>query len=250
MEKNPHTLNVASIANLRELGGFPVAGGGTTKPHRFLRCADTTGVTTRDVRYLKRYGLARVVDLRGDVELRNWPDPFAHKLGISYLSVPLHDLNLHDPKLEVELPEDAELDFADFLIEGYLDMLANRPAVQRIFSFFAEAKEHECVLFHCAAGMDRTGVTAMLLLGLAGVDRDHIAADYSYSFGDEDEVDALVAGELTPDDASSDPLRVAPDVMRTVYDQLCSAYGDVASYLRACRLTDEQLDAVRAHLLA
>ena len=36
-----------------------------------------------------------------------------------------------------------------------------------------------CALFHCRAGKDRTGVIAMLLLGLAGVDDAQIVADYA-----------------------------------------------------------------------
>ena len=35
-----------------------------------------------------------------------------------------------------------------------------------------------CSLFHCRAGKDRTGVVAMLLLGLAGVDDEFIVEDY------------------------------------------------------------------------
>ena len=36
-----------------------------------------------------------------------------------------------------------------------------------------------CTLFHCRAGKDRTGVVAMLLLGLAGVSDEDIVADYA-----------------------------------------------------------------------
>ena len=36
-----------------------------------------------------------------------------------------------------------------------------------------------CSLFHCRAGKDRTGVIAMLLLNLAGVDDEYIVADYA-----------------------------------------------------------------------
>ena len=39
------------------------------------------------------------------------------------------------------------------------------------------------LLFHCAAGKDRTGVVAAVLLGLAGVPHEEIAADYHATAG-------------------------------------------------------------------
>ena len=43
------------------------------------------------------------------------------------------------------------------------------------------AEVDEPVVFHCAAGKDRTGVLAALVLALLGVDEHQIAADYSLS---------------------------------------------------------------------
>ena len=37
------------------------------------------------------------------------------------------------------------------------------------------------VLFHCAAGLDRTGVVSALLLRLLGVSREDVLADYRLS---------------------------------------------------------------------
>jgi protein tyrosine/serine phosphatase len=37
------------------------------------------------------------------------------------------------------------------------------------------------VVFHCAGGRDRAGQVTMLLLGLVGVEPEHIAADYALS---------------------------------------------------------------------
>ena len=49
-------------------------------------------------------------------------------------------------------------------------------AVERI-----AAHAGEPTLFHCAAGKDRTGVVAALVLGLLGVDDEAIVADYMES---------------------------------------------------------------------
>lgn len=39
-----------------------------------------------------------------------------------------------------------------------------------------------CILFHCTAGKDRTGVLALMLLMLAGVDRQDCETNYMQSF--------------------------------------------------------------------
>ena len=41
----------------------------------------------------------------------------------------------------------------------------------------------EKILFHCTAGKDRTGITAMLLLGLAEVGDGHVLDDYDIRLG-------------------------------------------------------------------
>ncbi|MEE1043967.1 MAG: tyrosine-protein phosphatase [Olegusella sp.] len=245
----PRILWVASGENIRELGGYPVAGGGQTCAHRFLRSGHTSDLTPRDLRYLRRYGVGSVLDLRSAAEVRSHPDPYAQMRGVAYRNVSFYDYDLHDPALATgEMDEDT---LAGFLTSGYLDMLATTEAVREIFAFLAEgARRGSCVLFHCTAGMDRTGVTSMLVLALAGVDRAHIVADYAYSYEDPAEVDGWVfAGKGPSADIDPHIYEAATQVMAAVYDRVCEVYGDVPSYLRSCGVPDADLAAVRAHLL-
>lgn len=226
--------------NVRELGGKPVQGG-STQPRRFLRSGDTDMLSERDLAFFREYGVRRVVDLRSRRECEIAPDDLASEPWTTYLNVPLYDFDLHDPSLDID-------ESHGWLASGYLQMLANRDAVRRIFSFFSEAAPGECVLFHCAAGMDRTGVTAMLLLALAGVDRERIIADYVYSYGEPREVDGVVFRHELPRTSKND-LAGAMGTMATVYDRLTSAYGSVRGYLTACGLTQREISAVRSHLV-
>lgn len=228
--------------NVRELGGYPTPRGATLT-HRFLRSGDTDDLSERDLLYLRNYGVRRVVDLRSKSERAIAPDDLANQDWVTYRNVPLYDFDLHDPSLDIDAGND------NFLASSYLQILANRPAVREVFSFFAEAAPSECVLYHCAVGMDRTGVTSMLLLGLAGVDRGRIIADYVYSYGEPGEVNEAVFNHHVPVGARND-LAGAIQTMATVYDRLTSAYGSVHGYLTACGLTQRQLAAVRAHLTA
>lgn len=262
LETEPGEHVVVSIENCRDLGGYPTPNG-PTQPWRFLRSGNTAAVNPVDRAFLLDQGLARDMDLRSVDETRSYPDAFERVRGVRYQNVPLHNSNLHDPRFATQSTGN---DTNDFLTNGYLKMLGNHKAVRKIFRFFSHAKDDECVLFHCAAGMDRTGVTAMLLLGLAGVDRDHIVADYGYSFGPPAAVDALVFGWVGKHAAHmAKDVRAADDpeftegshealgsllpIMANVYDGVIDAYGSVEAYLLACGCRTRELDRVRAHLL-
>ena len=212
--------------NCRDLGGYPLpaglgrAAGATTLTHRFLRSGSTSTLSRKEAHYLHEYGVTRVVDLRSTSECASSPDVFASYTGVTYTNVPLFGVNLHDPKLR--LPGDTR----DYLASGYLRML-------------------ECVLYHCAAGMDRTGITSLLLLGLCGVDRTSIVADYTYSFASRDEVDAYIYQGVSPSFTTVD---VLAKLMGRVYDGLLESYGSVEAYLLACGINKSQLTRVREHL--
>ncbi len=108
------------------------------------------------------------------------------------------------------------------------------------------------MLVHCAVGKDRTGVVCALLLGLAGVPRERIAADYAES-----------AANLAPlldewlAEASDDAERAlrrrlasAPaEAMLDVLDELERRHGSVERYLLDAGATERELALARARLL-
>ena len=67
----------------------------------------------------------------------------------------------------------------DDMSSGYLGML------EGFGDYFIEVinviVEGHRILFHCTAGKDRTGVMAMVLLGLAGVSAPYLLDDYEIS---------------------------------------------------------------------
>ena len=232
-------LDVPTGENVRELGGYE-AQGGTTRFRRYVRSGDTEYLSDKDLRMLERMGITHVLDLRGSFERPGQTCAFARRKGIRWLNVPLFGYDVSDPKLE----RDDGDDFSDYLVDSYLTMLANHEAVRQLIEFLAGVPEGECALFHCAAGMDRTGITAMLLLGLVGVDRTQIIADYTYSFGSVSEVDRAVRD---PDyvDEGWNSIAARRDTMATVYDRLIEAYGSVEEYLLACGVSAETIATLR-----
>ena len=89
----------------------------------------------------------------------------------------------------------------------------------------------EKILFHCTAGKDRTGITAMLLLGLAEVGDGHVLDDYEISARHQPEgrIDAftkmLTDEGIDPDPFDLDAMLGSPrPVMRMTIDR-CAIDG-------------------------
>jgi protein-tyrosine phosphatase len=233
-------LDVPSGTNYRDLGGYDTPHGKTCY-RRFVRSATTAYLTETDLIRLERYGVCRVLDLRSSLESPKTSDRFVGRTGIKWLNVPLFDYDLSDPKLSgVPIPS------GNYLIDGYISMLSNREAVREIFEFFAGTPKGGAVLFHCAAGMDRTGMCAMLLLGLAEVPRKQIVADYLYSFASIREVDRIVFEDrdFVERPGKWDPLPSRLQAIEFMLDRLEEGYGNARNYLRACGISEGDLDAV------
>jgi len=109
-------------------------------------------------------------------------------------------------------------------------------------------------LYNCAAGKDRTGVTSAMLLSVAGVDDDLIAADYTLSahFLLGRHLGVLAAeGNAKPEFSEEDYRRefVPAAAMLRVMRHLRDEYGGAESYMRTVGLQDEQIERLCSGLL-
>jgi protein-tyrosine phosphatase len=118
-------------------------------------------------------------------------------------------------------------------------------------------------LFHCNSGRDRAGLMTMLLLGIAGVPKDTIVADYAMSPRYlwrrilDREADSLL--NLGPDDFdASDNAREAyqteqsicpPQAMSASIEHLERNYGGVREYLLGAGVTEEELRWLRGEMV-
>jgi hypothetical protein len=163
-------LRLAGADNARDLGGLPTVNGGTVRFGRLFRGELLSRLSGPDVEILvKRVGLRTVVDLRSRDEVRyevgSW---FEHE--VAWVNCPFK-LGAFGP-----VPGPG----ADY-VAGYLAFLDGRPAavVHAVRTLIDPA--HQPAIFHCAAGKDRTGILAALLLDVLGVHREAIAEDYAQS---------------------------------------------------------------------
>jgi protein-tyrosine phosphatase len=147
--------------NVRDLGGLPLQGGGETAYGVVVRADSIRGLTERGWLALLDYGVASAIDLRAPDELAvdphgNTPIPVAH------VELAPSNLDWHSVR------------------DGYLDLL-ERSQARFVAVFDVLARAEMPVVVHCQGGRDRTGLVVALLLALAGVDFETIAADHALS---------------------------------------------------------------------
>jgi protein tyrosine/serine phosphatase len=110
-------------------------------------------------------------------------------------------------------------------------------------------------IFHCAAGKDRTGVLAAVVLDAVGVGREAIIADYALTGQRMKQISARLLRLATYRDmqALSRGIKGAAtadeESMAAFLDELHGRYGSGAGYLTAHGLVGRDLAALRAALV-
>jgi protein tyrosine/serine phosphatase len=163
---------VEAVFNLRDLGGYPTRDGGTTRWRRLFRSDGLHRTDALGGEAVAALGIRRVIDLRTDDERVN--DGFFTHRSIEHVHIPIIETMW-------TMTELAAADEVDFLLTGYRLMAAGNGARLGQALLFIADHGHEPLVFHCAAGKDRTGVLAALLLALVGVSDEIIAEDFALS---------------------------------------------------------------------
>jgi protein tyrosine/serine phosphatase len=236
------TLDWDGCFNVRDLGGLPLEDGGETRRGVLVRSDNVRKLSDEGWRSLEAHGIERIVDLRWPEELADDPPRDVHLEVVHVSLLGTYDPNFEDtPDLKAFM---AAEDAAGYWAASYSAMLERHKAeVARALAAVADAEGPVC--FHCAGGKDRTGIVAALVLRLAGVPVEEVAADYALTF-------ELLAREPRP--GPPRPARWAfmqntpPEAMALALDHLEQTYGGVAGYVRACGLDDARSERLRASL--
>ncbi len=232
-------LSFPRLLNARDLGGRLTRDGARTRFKAFLRTDDPWKLTPEGMQAILGYGVTTVIDLRWPEELDSRPSPFRRGgSAVRYAHVSLLDgsepaWRLKTPDVPKELWNCVVLDAAGPQIAETLRLVADAPP--------------GVVLFHCAAGKDRTGVIAAMLLAIADAVPAEIAADYAIST--EFIRDAYLAAhprETWP--AVLEDVRCPPEQIHNMLAHLDARYGGTAGYLRRIGLTPDEVARIRARL--
>ncbi|MBF0672691.1 MAG: tyrosine-protein phosphatase [Salinibacterium sp.] len=228
-------------ANLRDLGGIPVAGGVIAEGFA-IRSDDLATVTPEFANELVEGGLGAIIDLRSSDEFgATGRGPFGEQ-PVTYHHVPLmRSISAASmPAFEPgTIPPMGEL----------YPLMFERAAGQLVAALGIMAYSTGAVAFHCAAGRDRTGVLAASLLLALGASDEVIVADYELTHANMAGVgertraslgavmkklgyDTDVAARAAAIDFSAD--RAMEVTLRTLRER----HGDPLTPLRAVGLSD------------
>ena len=227
-------LPVKNTYNIRELGGYPCIPHGSTKWHAFLRADDLNRLDSEGIDFLKDYGVTTVIDLRSREELDKSPDPFAEVSGTDYFNIPLVSGSLAD----ITKADDIDSGFMNIF---YLTIMQNeKEALRSVMQTVADA-EPGCILFHCTAGKDRTGIIAALILGLAGVSDADIVSNYEATYNYIRRNPEMQRHKKT---IPEEFIYSKAEYIETVLSYIYESYGSIYSYLLSSGLSEETLEKV------
>ncbi|WP_157963894.1 tyrosine-protein phosphatase [Actinocorallia populi] len=246
---------LSPLANLRDLGGIPVAGG-AVRPGLVLRSDDVCTVDEASARALVDDGLRLVVDLRTPEELaRTGRGPLEAYAGVRHLHLPLMaqmtggTAHLMERMTSVD---DPVVEFGRWYAQS---MRGTGHLAVRGLSAIAETDG--AALFHCAAGKDRTGQFAAALLSVLGAGEDAIVADYVRTDDVHDALMARLSGIMQPFLGDMEEYRekmppglggAKAETMQTMLAELGGASG-LLGLLRDAGLTPETEARLRERLV-
>jgi protein-tyrosine phosphatase len=135
-------------------------------------------LTDADLRRLAALQLERVVDFRATHEQEQEPDRLPE--GVSLVPVPILDSSTkvwHDARAEF-VKNLLSMDPVQFMIQTNVELGTRFTPQFKLFLHELLSAGGRPVLFHCAAGKDRTGFAAATLLRILGVPPATVMEDY------------------------------------------------------------------------
>lgn len=248
-------IDLEGLANARDLGGLPTVDGRTTRSGVLLRTDTVQLLTPADVAWLRNvYGLRTVLDLRTPKEAASEGRGALALEAVGYHNIPFvpdQYIDPSDPRHEVLVRNRG----GDRQSRDYLDYLTRGGNVARALRLVASGTATP-LLFHCAAGKDRTGVLAALALDLVGVERSAIVDDYLATNTRLPRVLARFAAMPTyagavSAGASGPPRDIScrPETLPKLFDALDEQFGGTAGWARSAGISDAELTRLRELLV-
>lgn len=188
IDQQHRVLPIDGVINFRDLGGYQTQDGNKVRYGRVFRSAQLDRLTSIGVEQAASLGIKSVMDFRFDDEILRFPTvkhAFPQAEFVSWQDLqPVSKVKPLEKKQSVgkgSWRESLDSNDPDQVREA---MRINYP--QKLYShkhiyrdmLMRLVKEESPLLFHCAAGKDRTGVAAALILSLVGVSDDLLVEDY------------------------------------------------------------------------
>ncbi|MEV0233817.1 tyrosine-protein phosphatase [Nonomuraea sp. NPDC050786] len=236
-------IEFASIRNFRDVGGYATQDGRTVRWQRLYRADSLGWLAGDDLTTFRGLRVRMVIDLRHPFEIEK-AGRAPESEGQLYQNLPIEgrrwDMSVYSDEIGV----------GRYLADRYLEMSEDRLDNLRTALEAIARAENAPVVIHCAAGKDRTGVLAALVLSLAGVSEDDIVADYALT-GLATEAFIADWRRRHPDAPMWPGFGLAPaEAMRFFLTDLTARHGSIERYVtQVLNVSPATIAELRDHLL-
>jgi protein-tyrosine phosphatase len=237
------SLGIASVPNLRDLGGYRTSDGATVARGLVYRSNQLSGISPTDMEQLAELGLKNAYDLRTAPEREARPEELPPGVDYVVLDV-LADAPGAGPAMLERLmqnPEEANAALGGGNAEAgfresyrqFVSLPSAQTGFRELFRGLSDAEQLPA-LFHCTTGKDRTGWAAAALLSLLGVPRDVVVEDYLRS---NEYIlplyQSVIDGFVAAGGEERIPLAilgVRQEYLEAAFDEMETQYGTMESY--------------------
>lgn len=246
------------ISNFRDFGGAPVPGGWVAAG-RLFRSAHHASATPADLERLQALGLRVLVDLRRPTERNREPSLRPRAFSGAVLVSDKGDL-AEAPHMEFLRRGDHDDSSATAFSGDYYRSSPFEPRHLDLFGRAIAALEETGgpMLIHCAAGKDRAGVLAALILSALGVEEDAITADFLATndhfvtqerLAETRERLRQITGREPSEAVLHGFVGVRAEFLRAMFDEFERRAGGTAAYLSSIGVDEARRERLRAKLI-
>lgn len=220
-------INLKTVKNSRQLGGYPVQNNRIVKHNAILRTGELASLTESDKELLvNEYKLAYIIDLRDEVEAQDNPDPVIE--GVLYYHLVVWTRAVRARFIQ-ECTTNQGFDSELYIIKYYTAFAFDPAAIEAYKKMFEVLLENEdgSVLIHCVHGKDRTGAAVTLILSALDVEWEVIENEY------------LLSNEIYAGSVNISSLRYFKSVIE-------KSYGSIKKYLEIeIDLNEDDLEVLK-----
>ncbi len=218
--------------NFRDLGGVAAADGKVIRHGMLFRSGSLHAITQKDIAFLQEIRIRTIIDFRSERERQYHPNVMIP--GVVTRQVVIRDEVREIAMVHLERNEEKEL--ACLLANDYRRMINRNQAEFRMFLDEILLTSDLPLVFHCAAGKDRTGLAALFLMTALGVDFDQIFLDYLETNRRGSAYAAKFIAEMTKNGYNGELLRplleVRPEYLEAALDEMDQNYGGLETFVK------------------
>jgi protein-tyrosine phosphatase len=261
VEREPgQSIAIASVPNLRDLGGWPTRDGGRVRAGLLYRSTELAKLAGADIAAFAELGIRSVYDLRTAAERTAQPDRLPPGTGHVVVDVLKDSVNaapaqlfkvLSDPKAAEELFGGGKgLALFESGYREIVSLSSARAGYHRLFSDLTR-EEHRPALFHCTTGKDRTGWAAASILMLLGVSDDLVMKEYLLTNTQLLPAEKPVIDRFQAQGGDPDVIRpvvgVAAEYLEAALDEMRKEFGTIEGYFtEGLKIAEGARKALRA----